>query len=471
MFLISCRKFITVGSPDNLVTQENVYLDDATATSVLNDLYASQNSFAVNIAKYTGLSGDDFILWENGEASLAAYYTNDLMANFSTQSGMEIWNLCFQNIFICNSAIQGLLKSEKITSSVKQQLLGEAYFMRGFFFHYLLNLYGPVPLIVDTDPEINRKKSRSPTDLVHAFIIEDLLKAAQLLSSDYLNTSLKPYVDNPERVRPTKWAAKALLAREYCYNHEYAKAEQFATEIIENIEMFDLVELNKVFKKNEREAIFQLQPVIIGWNTLDAQFFNLRAEPSGLSPDKPMRLSPSLVNVFESNDKRSTIGVWLDSLIYPNYSSGLNDTLWFPVKYNVANINMDITSPTSMTEYCMVLRLSEQYLIRAEARASLNKLASARNDLNTIRNRAGLNDCLEADQDSLLMWIFKERRVELFSEWAHRWIDMRRSGYLDDLMIAAEKVKGGNWSSYDKLYPIPFQEIQYNPQLSQNPGY
>ena len=64
-------------------------------------------------------------------------------------------------------------------------------------------------------------------------------------------------------------------------------------------------------------------------------------------------------------------------------------------------------------------------------------------------------------------------RIELFAEWGHRWLDLKRTGKIDDVMTAATPLKngGGQWHSYQQYYPIPLTELQLNPNLVQNPGY
>jgi hypothetical protein len=124
----------------------------------------------------------------------------------------------------------------------------------------------------------------------------------------------------------------------------------------------------------------------------------------------------------------------------------------------------------------MVLRLGEQYLIRAEAEAELNDPGDAATDLNVIRKRAGLPPTTAANQSDLLTAILKERRVELFSEWGHRWFDLCRTGNAPAVMATPGNVcqaKGGVWNAdnHQLLWPIPQQDIKADAKLSQNPGY
>ncbi len=116
-------------------------------------------------------------------------------------------------------------------------------------------------------------------------------------------------------------------------------------------------------------------------------------------------------------------------------------------------------------------RVAEQYLIRAEAKAQLGDLKGALEDLNTIRDRAGLADYNSSSQEQIVDEIIHERQIELFSEWGNRWLDLKRTDKVDAVMTDVSSQKGGIWNSFDRLYPIPFLDLQKDPNLVQNPGY
>jgi len=115
-----------------------------------------------------------------------------------------------------------------------------------------------------------------------------------------------------------------------------------------------------------------------------------------------------------------------------------------------------------------VLRSTEQYLIRAEARAMLDDLNGALTDLNTVRTRNGLTTIISpVSKDSCLILIEEERKKEFFTEWGHRFFDLKRWGQLDQVMSALKPT----WIATASLLPIPQNEINRNPALLQNPGY
>jgi starch-binding outer membrane protein, SusD/RagB family len=97
----------------------------------------------------------------------------------------------------------------------------------------------------------------------------------------------------------------------------------------------------------------------------------------------------------------------------------------------------------------------------------LGNIAGALQDLNVVRNRASLSNASAIDQAVILLEIEQQRRVEFFSEWCHRWLDLKRTGRADAVLGA---IKSG-WQSTDVLFPIPQQEIDRNRQLTQNQGY
>ncbi|WP_158542128.1 RagB/SusD family nutrient uptake outer membrane protein [Pedobacter chinensis] len=459
----SCKKLVEIIPPVTTINSENVFRDDKTAISVLTGLYldlVSNYTGSGGISVTSALSADELKLYDGSNyPALNAFYTNSLISNPSGSIGGETWVRSYYIIFRCNAAIEELSSTAFLTPSVKKQLLGEAYFVRAFSYFYLINLYGDAALVLGTDPEVNRKLVRTGKPEIYLRIIQDLKEAQSLLSTQYLNADLQPYPAAIERIRPTSGAATALLARIYLYSgNNDSNAEAEATKVISQTILYDILPLNQVFLKNSKEAIWQLQPVRIGRNNEDA--FNFILNSSGPGFENPLSISSDLLSSFEANDQRAAAGNWINSVQVGSV------VYTYPYKYKATT--------GTVSEYAMVLRLGEQYLIRAEARANQGKLIginSAASDLNVIRARAGLPSTTAATKEALLEAIFKERRSELFTEWGHRWLDIKRYGLVDQVMSEAAINKGISWNSYQKLYPIPFIDIRVAPQLIQNPGY
>lgn len=459
----SCRKFIEVEAPYTSFSSENVYTTDATAIAAVTSIYGkmSASTITVNgipsVSYFAGLSADELTLFPSIISELPrAHYTNSLTS--ISANAPSLWSSFYPIIYQANAAIEGLNKSTTLSNPVKQQLIGEATFVRAFCYFYLVNLYGDVPLVLTANFKENSLIQRSEASSVWQRIISDLQDAKSLLNEGYLEADLMTSKTSTERIRPNKWTAQALLARTYLYLDDYTNAESQSTEIINNSDFYKISTLNNAFLKstsNNLEAIWQLQPVNTGWNTEEARVFILPA--TGPSTTYPVYLNKRLINIFEATDKRRTS--WITSVKVGN------DTFYYAWKYKSATLN------ASVTEYNTVFRLSEQYLIRAEARTHLGNMDGAVSDINVIRNRAGLDNATTNTMDKMLDAISRERRLELFTEWGNRWFDLKRTNTVDEVMNIETPLKGGSWESIDKLYPIPASELIANPNLTQTPGY
>lgn len=461
LLTVSCTKLVEVDPPKTGNNGENVYTDNSTAAAVLTGMYINMASSTLGgpltanaFSAYAGLSADELNLYGNITLDFDAYYRNALV-NTSTPS---MWDNLYAVIYKVNGAIEGLSTAEALTPAIKQQLLGEARFMRAYNYLYLVSLYGDVALVASTDYKVNTHISRSPKADVYQFIIQDLLEAQSLLKDDYFGADAITTVS--ERARPNKWAATALLARAYLYAGQYANAETEASAVINNTALYGLESLDKVFKKESRETIWNIQPVNPAGYSQDASFFVIPA--SGPDEGRPVYLSPYLVESFEEEDQRKLF--WTG--IYHDLNSTPSKDYYYAYKYQNNELSSDLT------EYQVILRLAEQYLIRSEARIQTGNFAGAAKDLDAIRERAGLPAYAGSlTKDPLMGAMMHERQVELFTEMGHRWIDLKRTGLADIIMPAVTTAKGGSWNANWQYYPIPLREIELNNNLKQNNGY
>jgi hypothetical protein len=311
-------------------------------------------------------------------------------------------------------------------------------------------LFDKVPLVTATDYASNAKMGRTPSDKIYDQIISDLQDAQHLLT--YFTSTDKPY----QSVRANSFAATALLARTYLYKKNWAAAEKAATRLIESPYYSLESNLQQIFLADSREAILQFLPFTIYNSAEGATFVPQTGKPLNFN------LVPSLINAFEVNDKRRE---WINNIFYngSNYN--------YPYKYKRNN-------GAPYTEYNMVLRLAEQYLIRAEARIMQNDLSGATADLNMIRARAGLSlKTGFSSQQAAMIALEQERRIELFAEWGHRWFDLKRfksrtpSGSFLNRADEVLDIFKPAWENTALLWPIPANEVNLNPALSQNNGY
>lgn len=449
----SCKKLIGIDPPRDTITDEQIFGNNDGATDAITGIYSNMINTQADlkfasggITVLAGLSADEFI-YSGGEYH--DFHKNTLLAenNFVR---LNLWKPTYFAIYQANACIQGLTKYDGVTPELKKQLTGEAKFLRAFCFFYLVNLYGGVPLALSTDWEINRRLPRASVTAIYDQIIADLIDAKEELAPDY-------HYSKNERTRVNRWAAISLLARCYLYNNEWRKAEAEATEIIEHSLLFNLeADVKNTFAKNSREVVWQLEPTNKIFPYAIPEAFNIIPQSPTFVP--LYALSPGLMNSFENGDLRKQF--WCDS------TGKLNGTNYFyPSKYKTRFGALDAV----VTEYYTVIRLAELYLARAEARAKQNNLPGAISDVNTIRRRAGLTDLPNSmDEPQILSAIAKENRTEFFSEWGHRWFNLKRTGKANEVL---GPVKGSNWQMHDMLYPIPVSEMLLAPQLTQNPGY
>src|SRR5690606_25202150 len=209
----------------------------------------------------------------------------------------------------------------------------------------------------------------------------------------------------------------ALRARVYLYQENWIKAEELSSQVIAQSGLYELYNnLDRVFLMNSKEAIWQISPLGGSgggkYSTYTNEGYIFRGNKSSeikLSEDK-------LLNTFHAEDKR--LLQWI----------GFNkdEAFYFPQKYKDGN------SWQKVTEYSMVLRLAEQYLIRAEARAMQGNLSHAITDIDKIRERACISLVSETipriDKESLLSIIMEERKLVIFTGGGHCWLASMRSG-------------------------------------------
>jgi hypothetical protein len=442
--IASCKKAVKAKVSDTELTGSLIFESDATATAAMLGVYSNINSGASfgngNITLYCGLTSDEFTSYSVTTGQQEFFNNNILPTNQEVQS---TWSQLYFTLYQANAVIEGVQGSEKISSDVKDQLTGEAKFMRAFCYYYLVQFFGAVPMTTTTDYHENSIKQESSKDEIYQQAVADLKDAVSLLPD---NSS----VSNGERTRPNKYAAEALLARIYLFLHAWELAEQAATDVIESGNFSLATSLDEVFLKNSPEALWQLRPVEPGINTREGSLFIVSGNPSDVI------LNSDFVNDFENEDLRRSHWIGEDSSDIGHY--------YYPLKYKV-KYSSDIT------EYYSVFRLAELFLIRAEARTQLGQLSGAGGsleDLNLIRSRAGLSPINSNDVSAVQAAIMQERKSELFAEWGHRWFDLKRSGLANTVL---SPIKGASWRVTDTLFPKPASEILINDHLEQNEGY
>lgn len=452
LFICSCEDYLDIDLPDDKIVSEAVFENEESAKAALQGIYNQlitakfSNGGSNSITVLSGLSADNIMTIVNTEA-LEQFELNEI--SIMSSNNHNIWASAYNIIYQTNSLLNGLENSHHLSKNEKEILASKAKFIRAFANFYLVNLYGDIPLVLSTDYRINSVIPRSDKSDIYQQIESDLASAHEVL----INT------DNIESdLEVNAYTVKALFARYQLYQGNWEAAEEWSSHVIQSGHYQLEQDLNNVFLSSSLEAIWQLSPEGSGSgaaHTNEGNLFIIDDTPNALTP---VALTSELINTFTSDDNRKAS--WIN-----DYTEN-HSTYYYPFKYKIKYDTSD-----NIQEYSMVMRLAEQYLIRAEARAQQNKLQAAIADLDMIKQRAGL-PLISAtqpgiSQQALLEEILLERRKELFAEWGHRWFDLKRLEKASEILAP----KKASWDPTDILYPISEDEINKNHHLNQNPGY
>ncbi|QDW22201.1 RagB/SusD family nutrient uptake outer membrane protein [Flavobacterium sp. KBS0721] len=437
--ITSCDNALDVDLPSNQLSSESVYASEPTAEAAVNGIYQSMvaDFFYNRVHTVLGETADELVP-RTGIANI--YSSNEIPETDGTINAN--WGELYKTIYNANNVIEGLTKSTSINAVKSKQWIAEAKFLRAYSYFYLTNLWGNVPLVLTTDVDVSALLPQSSQETVYAQILLDLTDASKDLPTDYKNY-------DQERIRATKWAAEALLARVNLYLERWNEASSHASAVINETGTYGLItgltDTNSPFIADNKESILQIP------------YFNVdyTYEGSSVFTTGGTLLLRKGNALFETGDARKT-----------NWTIDINDRLG--VFLGIAPRKYQNDFGDSPSERSTLLRLAELYLIRAEARVKSNDITGAQQDINAIRNRALLDNTTITNPNQLLDLIALERQREFFAENGHRWLDLKRTGKLDEtLSVLSNKI----WKSTDNLYPIPEPAIRSNPFLNQNSGY
>lgn len=426
----SCKKFLEEKPNNALPTDQSITSAGTARAAIIGAYDAVQNYYASNYPTLGTITADNVVF--NG--TLSQYLQLDQNAippdNVTT---VATYQGIYKAINSANSVIAYVpnVTDPLLTEAEKAKILGEAYFIRALGYFDLGRGWGGVQLQLKPTTDLGSTKGvkRSTLQQTYDQVLADLTQAENLLPEDATT-----------RNRAQKSTARALRARLHLYRKEWADAEAYATQVIDNPK-YALVTPYKTFFTapfGTTESVFELTFSANDRNT----FWNLWYPSSG---GGQFTLKPSAQFVTKITDPN--IGGSRSALV-----AGTAPNV-YGVLYN--------TSATS-TDPAYVIRIAELYLIRAEARAQQGKLDEALADLNVIRARAGVPASTAQTQEGLLLAIEEENSLEFAFE-AHRWFDLvrtRRTGAV--LGITNENF----W-----LFPIPYSDVLSDPDVVQNPGY
>ncbi|MBS1490341.1 MAG: RagB/SusD family nutrient uptake outer membrane protein [Bacteroidetes bacterium] len=417
-----------------------------------------------------GLAGDQADIQYIDQFSYVR--TNTVLSN--------VWQYYYEGVSRANYVLYYVPRIA-MDHSLKNRILGEAKFLRAFFYFNLVNIYGEIPL--KTQPPLSPSLINLPKSQVsdvYAQIERDLTDASVVLPRVYSGTDVG---------RATKGAAFGLLAKSKLYNQDWAGA----LTAIDSLEASGAYSLVSVYKnnfydstQNNVESVFEIQH-LSGQTPSLGNFLNQWFSPAiynGYYFDAPVQ---NFIDEFEKTiggvvDPRLdyTVGragnKWLNGEAFdPTWSA----TGFLSKKHCQSKFDAPIIGNSGLNYVYM--RYADILLMKAEALNELNQGGQAIMPLNLVRKRAResylydsslpgygaipanlLPDVAYTDQVSLRSAIQHERRVELGFEF-HRYFDLMRYG-----QQVAEAALGANGFSYAKnrYFLIPQSELDTNPAIT-----
>ncbi|AKQ47794.1 hypothetical protein TH63_17315 [Rufibacter radiotolerans] len=371
----------------------------------------------------------------------------------NTENG-NFWTRAYRAVNVANNIIDKVPQLTDAQDLEKNSYLGQAYFVRALAFFDLTKTYGGVPGVIGTlgVPLVTKPSARvdesffpSRPTLAESYkqVEKDLLMAIELLPEQHAS-------DVATRSQAVKGTARALLSRLYLYTNQPENVIKYADLVIADPKYRFVANYLDIFQsKFTTEAIFELN-----FNSTDQNGLRNWYVPSTIGGRGDVAAHTSFYQEVTANpnDIRGKLFA---------YNSGAK--VYYPTKY-IKSGNIDNSH---------IIRLSEVYLNRAEARAKTGNIAGALSDLNAIRRNAGLGNITTTGTEETLKAIWQERKVELAFE-GHSFFDIVRTGQTSTELRGVERTNGPAVSLLDlnrQVFPIPSFDIDSNKNLVQNEAY
>lgn len=350
------------------------------------------------------------------------------------------------------------IPDDKFTSpGAKNNLIGEAYFLRAFNYFYMTRIWGDIPLVTESTLITDAVDlARTKDTEVIAQCIKDATTAISLLNWNYEN-------GNNRAVRANKGAAYALLAHIYAWKGDYTNCNA-TTDLLINQGFYQYVNrasyLN-IFRGKSSEGIFEIaQSDENEGNVNGISFFTLKT-PFLTTNTGNARFtinSATFDNLYNknTNDKRFTNAFALTTTPDP-----------ICIKYsNITYVNGNNVIIPITRNNLIIFRLADIKLLKAEALAALTQYGPAKVLLNEVRQQAGLTDWTGNDAN-LFEGVIEERGRELFLE-GHRFYDLVRLGKKTGIVkFGDNKISKSEFDQGKYYWPLDPSLLNINKRLTQ----
>ena len=394
-----------------------------------------------------------------------------------------MWRDNYEGILRANTVIS-LVPDVDMDPDARDAIVGEAKFLRAYYYFELVRIYGGVPILdkLNSGPEELEGTTRNSVEEVYAFIKKDLEEAIPELPDSY---------SSDQKGRATWGAATALLAKVHLTLQEWPEATARLEEVIAS-GLYGLVaDYNSLFgTQNEHvlhpdkngqlveENIFDIQwrqdergsKVTTFVGSRDVEIIGAVNAPGGGWEN--MLPLPEYAEMFEPGDLRKAI----------SYVTELDGNILVsprtPGAGPITGKYIDYAEPpenNNNSQNTYVLRYADVLLMRAEAENEINGPTNAYQFINLVRERAGIDGLSGLDQESFRLAIRKERATELGFE-GHRKYDLLRWGiFVQTIRNSTSpflEIPSQSIQDFHVLMPIPNREVEIsNGSIKQNPGY
>ncbi len=402
-------------------------------------------------------------------------YTTQRSAGREFESPQAIWSSCYAGIERVNWVIEKVPYAA-MSENRREEIIGEAYFLRAFYHWTLTRNFGDVIIRTSaSSDQVAAYIEKSPSLEVYRQIFADLDEAIARLPS---------YNGSIQRGRPSKEVAIGLYAKAALYSEDWGTSLEKAKQVIESDRyqlMDDVVDLYEVEKEDlarqENMWAFECETSIPQVGSQIHSLFGPRSS-SGLyylnTTWGSAYMYQSFFDSFDPNDRRRAL---MDTnyvhrqghIVHQKDIDPATPEAVLLKKYRDPNSIGSIGSTN-----VPILRLADMYLVAAEAEARANGVTPvAYGYINKIRNRAGLSDLRAGmSKEEFIDAVLQERSWEFFGE-GDRWYDLTRTGkFLEVIPKATNNIyPARNPQPRHKFFPIPLEEINANPKLTQNEGW
>lgn len=464
------EEYLDVVSEDT--NSENFFNTQADYESALVAAYDLLQSSYLNVMLGEIASDNTLAGGESATNEIGIQQIDDMTHTPVNDQLSDIFQWMFSGVNRANFILEF---QDKIDFPDKPRVLGEARFLRAYYYFELVKFFGDVPLVVDQRFLFGDQfeVDRTPATEVYEQIELDLLFAIENLE-----------FTTPDIGRASRGSAQALLGKVYLFQEKYELAADVLDDVIES-NVYSLVEdYSTIFEndnENNSESVFEIQysdlegagfgclqcsegNVAVGFNGI--RNYTGPLFDSGFSFNVPTQ---EVVDLFTNEDVRKETAILdIDEFAAANgatFSVGFEHTGFYNRKYiaRQGDLNTGDANLTNPNNY-RAIRLADVYLMAAEAYNSGNLSDErARTYLNIVRERAGLDE-VDVSGAALGDAIFLDRRLELVGE-GHHFFDLVRTGR------AAAEIDGFI-TGKNEVFPIPLEEIILaGNRWEQNPNY